>query len=64
MVGSSILREKENKDKSFATIEVLPNLNLIQLKAVNNTKAPKEAQEFVKKWAKIKGVKINSHDII
>ena len=58
------LREKENKDKSFATIEVLPNLNLIQLKAVNNTKAPKEAQEFVKKWAKIKCVKINSHDII
>lgn len=57
------LRKKENSKKPFATIEVLPNLTLIQLKAYCNTKAPKDAIEFVKKWAKVKGIKIQSYDI-
>lgn len=58
------LRKKESIQKPFATIEVLPNLTLIQLKAYCNTKAPDDAQKFVKKWAKIKKLKINSYDII
>ena len=58
-----LVREKENKDKSLATIEVLPNKTLIQLKAISNSKASKEVQDFVRKWAEIKGITINTYDM-
>lgn len=56
------LREVKNKVKPFATIEVQPDYTLIQLKAHSNRHAPISAQEYVKKWAKFKGVKISSFD--
>ncbi|MCD7883744.1 MAG: PcfJ domain-containing protein [Lachnospiraceae bacterium] len=67
------LRKKEQPDKPFATMEVLPSRRvrdtrgnapcLIQLKAVNNSKAPEDAQRFVRRWARTKGVLIQSPDI-
>lgn len=56
------LRKKNEIEKSFATIEVLPDYTLIQLKARSNYHAPIDAQEYVKEWAKFKGVKIKSYD--
>lgn len=56
------LRKKDDLKKPYATIEVTPDMTLIQLKAVNNTKASLEAQQFVKNWAKEKNIKINSYD--
>jgi hypothetical protein len=57
------LRKKDEIDKPYATIEVLPNNTLIQLKAYCNSKAEKSAQNYVKKWAKAKGIKIDSYDL-
>ena len=56
------LRKKESPDTPLATIEVLTNYTLIQLKAKYNSRAEKSAQNFVKKWAKAKGIKISSYD--
>lgn len=57
------LRKKDKLQIPFATIEVLPDYRLIQLKAINNSKAPEEAKEFVRKWARVKGVRLQSLDI-
>ncbi|MCD7884985.1 MAG: PcfJ domain-containing protein [Lachnospiraceae bacterium] len=69
------LRRREEHDRPFATMEVLPSRaassrnggstkpTLIQLKAVNNTKAPADAQRFVCRWASEKGVRIDTRDI-
>lgn len=57
------LRRKNELHKPYATIEVTPDMILIQLKAVNNSKACKSAQDFVKKWAKDKNIIINSYDM-
>ncbi|MCD8106199.1 MAG: PcfJ domain-containing protein [Lachnospiraceae bacterium] len=69
------LRRREDPETPFATMEVLPSCTepgrisarrrptLVQLKAVNNTKAPIEAQKFVRRWAKEKGVLIQSRDL-
>lgn len=57
------LRLKSDIKKPYATIEVTPDMKLIQLKAINNTKASKEAQEFVKEWANKKKITISSYDI-
>lgn len=57
------LRKSDNLTKSFATIEVTKDMRLIQLKAINNTTAPKDAQDFVKQWAKEKHIRIDSCDI-
>lgn len=57
------LRKKAELEKPYATIEVLPDKTLVQLKAVNNTKVSNVAMNFVKKWAKVKGITIRSHDI-
>lgn len=56
------LRKADALDKPFATIEVDNNDTLVQLKAINNTKAPKDAQEFVREWAKNKKIRIRSYD--
>jgi hypothetical protein len=57
------LRKKAEIDKPYATIEVLPNKVLIQLKAYYNSMADKSAKNYVKKWAKAKGIKIDSYDL-
>ncbi|MCC8044808.1 MAG: PcfJ domain-containing protein [Clostridiales bacterium] len=69
------LRRREDRDKPFATMEVVPpktasrrndglvKPTLIQLKAVNNTKAPADAQQFVCRWAREKGVRIDTRDM-
>lgn len=56
------LRKKNQKEKPFATIEVTKDKKLIQLKAKSNNRAPQDAQDFVKEWAKEKGIKIDSYD--
>ncbi|MCD7956989.1 MAG: PcfJ domain-containing protein [Lachnospiraceae bacterium] len=67
------LRRREQPDKPFATMEVLPSKKgrytrgnapcLIQLKAINNNKAPIDAQRFVRRWARAKGVMIQTPDM-
>lgn len=57
------LRDKKNINKSLCTIEVLPNGNLIQLKAYSNSQANEEIKNFVRKWAKAKGITFHSYDI-
>ena len=56
------LRKKTDLNKPFATIEVLPNKTLIQLKASCNTHVDAKAQDFVEKWAKAKKLTIKSRD--
>lgn len=57
------LRDKKCPSKSVCTIEVLPNNDLIQLKAYGNHMASTEIKSFVRKWAKIKGIRFASRDI-
>lgn len=57
------LRNKKDITKPLATIEVLTDYRLIQLKAKFNMRADKNAQNYVKKWAKAKGITIASYDI-
>lgn len=57
------LREKEYPSKSVCTIEVKPPRTLVQLKAYGNSKASEEIRNFVKKWAKIKGIKLLTRDV-
>ena len=58
------LREKENPDQCFGTIEVSKDGQvLIQAKAFANGKLPKKAQEFVVKWCRYKRIRINTYDI-
>ena len=58
------LREKENLDQCFGTIEVSKDGQvLIQAKAFANCKLPKKAQEFVVKWCRYKRIRINTYDI-
>lgn len=56
------LRRKAKPDEPFATLEV-KNGYVIQLKAAFNQKAPREAQRFVKRWAKVKRLWIDTRDI-
>ncbi|MGN0298785.1 MAG: PcfJ domain-containing protein [Lachnospiraceae bacterium] len=57
------LRKKKEISTPFATMEVMPNKTLVQLKAVCNAQVPEDAKVFVRKWARIKGVTIQSRDI-
>lgn len=58
------LRKKEDPDSSFGTIEVSRDGGrLIQAKAFGNRKLPRQAQEFVIKWCKNKGISVNTGDI-
>ena len=58
------LRSKEAPDKSFGTIEVSGDgRKLIQAKAFGNRKLPREAQKFVIKWCRCKGITIDTWDI-
>ena len=58
------LREKENPDQCFGTIEVSKDGQvLIQAKAFANGKLPKKAQEFIVKWCRYKRIRINTYDI-
>ena len=58
------LRSKEAPDKSFGTIEVSGDgRKLIQAKAFGNRKLPREAQKFVIKWCRCKGITIDTGDI-
>lgn len=57
------LREKKNIEKSVCTIEVSPDMRLIQCKAYGNHIANMEIQSFVRKWVREKGLRIATHDI-
>lgn len=58
------LRKKEDPASSFGTIEVSRDGGrLIQAKAFGNRKLPRQAQEFVIKWCKNKGISVNTGDI-
>ena len=56
------LREVQNPKESFGTVEVKEN-RICQAKGKCNTKLPKEAQEFIHKWAEEKGLIISTGDI-
>lgn len=45
------LRKKEEPDKAFCTVEMKRN-EIIQCKAVRNSQAPKEAEEFMKRFSR------------
>ena len=58
------LREKEELDKSYGTIEVSGDgQRLVQAKAFGNKKLPVRAQRFVTKWCKHKRITIDTWDI-
>jgi len=57
------LRKKSKPKESFATLEVKGS-RVIQLKAAFNHKAPVDAQRFVKRWAKVKRLRIDTADIV
>lgn len=60
------LRKKNNVDKSFGTLEVANSRNemvLWQAKAFGNSALDAEAQRFVIKWCRAKGIRINTWDI-
>ena len=58
------LREKEEPDKSYGTIEVSGDgQRLVQAKAFGNKKLSVRAQRFVTKWCKHKRITIDTWDI-
>lgn len=63
--GSSqiyFLRKKENEKEPYATIEVEYD-KLVQVKAACNARACESAQQFVRKWAEIKHLRIRTADL-
>ena len=57
------LRRKTAETTPYVTIEVNSNHRIIQCKAFANSHAEKEAQLFVRKWAKEKGLKVVTADM-
>ena len=57
------LRKKNQPEKSFGTIEVSSDNCLIQAKAFANRHLDKSAQRFVRKWVKVKNLKIVTRDL-
>ena len=55
------LRKKEEPEEPYGTIEV-QGQRVFQLKGLCNSKVSLEAQNFVRKWAKVKGLTIDSAD--
>ena len=56
----AFLRKKSDPKKSFGTIEVNSSGHLIQAKAFANRHLDRNAQLFVRKWAKVKKLKLSS----
>ncbi len=57
------LRKKEDPDRSFGTIEVSAGKSLIQAKGFANKHLTKNAQLFVRKWAKAKKLRLSTRDL-
>lgn len=57
------LRRREAPDIPFVTMEIVDSV-LIQVKAKFNTKAPADAQNFIRKWAERKNIRINTSDML
>ena len=57
------LRKKDEPGKSLGTIEVSSNNHLVQAKAFANGHLGRQAQLFVRKWAKVKKLAIRTRDL-
>ena len=57
------LRKKDEPGKSLGTIEVSSNNHLVQAKAFANGHLGRQAQLFVRKWAKVKKLTIRTRDL-
>lgn len=57
------LRRKAEPGKSFVTLEVSPKGELIQAKAFANSKPCPEARQFLRRWCRVKKLKISTCDL-
>lgn len=58
------MREKENPDESYLTIEILPDRSVSQIEGLNKRHdLTDKEQEFIKKWAKARHLKITAENI-
>ena len=57
------LRRKAEPGKSFVTLEVSPKGELIQAKAFANSRPCPEARQFLRRWCRVKKLKISTCDL-
>ncbi len=57
------LRRTGCPDRPFVTMEVTKSRKLIQAKASQNTHAPVDAQYYIRRWARKKGLIIDTYDL-
>ena len=57
------LRRRAEPDKSYVTVEVTHQMELVQAKAAFNTLVPAEAARFLIGWAVRNKIKINTDDL-
>lgn len=58
------MREKENPDDSYLTIEILPDRSVSQIEGLNKRRdLTNEEQDFIIKWSKARHLKITAENI-